>query len=172
MKNVHRNESTNDDIYHFKLKLANFLFYLKQVYVETHRHSRRQNQQGKEMVHYSMRWRYNTTLYKLPPLCFHHKYTQWRHKLIPLSTRYWKPLRKDLLQEDGGSLTLQEIQRPWRNLFFATVRHLALFLVPCGSFQYFRPVTHCASVTLNKQWTESFKSSSKITLCRCPPLTL
>jgi len=93
MKNNHGNESTNDDIYFFKLKLTNFLFYLKQVYVETHRHSRRQNQPRKEMVHYSMRWRYNTTLYKLPPLCFHHKYTQWRHKLIPLSTRYWKPLR-------------------------------------------------------------------------------
>jgi len=67
MKNYHGNESTNDDIYLFKLKLANFLFYLKQVYVEIHRHSRRHNQPRKEMVHYSMRWRYNTTLYKLPP---------------------------------------------------------------------------------------------------------
>jgi len=55
MKNYHGNESTNDDIYLFKLKLTNFLFYLKQVYAETHRHRRRQNQPRKEMVHYSMR---------------------------------------------------------------------------------------------------------------------
>jgi hypothetical protein len=55
MKNCHGNESTNDGIYLFKLKLTNFLFCLKQVYVETHRHSRRQNQQHMEMVHYSMR---------------------------------------------------------------------------------------------------------------------
>jgi hypothetical protein len=115
-----------------------------------------------------MRWRHNATLYKLPPLCFHHKYTQWRYKLIPLSTRYWKPLRKDLLYEDGGPLKQQEIHRPWGNLFFATIRHLALFVAPGGSFQYFRPVTHCASVTLNSQWIENLKCSSKVTLCRCP----
>jgi len=161
MKNYHGNESTNDDIYLFKLKLTNFLFYLKQVYAETHRHRRRQNQPRKEMVHYSMRWRHNTTLYKPPTLCFHHKYTQWRHKLIPLSTRYWKPLREDLLQDDGVSLTLQEIQRPWGNLFFETVRYLALFLTPWGSFQYFRPVTHWASATLNSHWFKALSAARK-----------